>query len=33
MLAIGLDSVPASIVDVTPVVLRHLGVERLTRAA
>jgi hypothetical protein len=33
MLAIGLDSVPSSIVDVTPAVLRHFGVERLTRAA
>jgi hypothetical protein len=33
MLAIGFDSVPASIVDVTPAVLRHFGVERLTRAA
>jgi predicted AlkP superfamily pyrophosphatase or phosphodiesterase len=33
MLAIGFDRVPASIVDVTPAVLRHFGVERLTRAA
>jgi len=33
MLTIGFDSVPASIVDVTPTVLRHFGVERLTRAA
>jgi type I phosphodiesterase/nucleotide pyrophosphatase len=33
MLTIGLQQVPASIVDVTPAVLRHFGVERLTRAA
>jgi type I phosphodiesterase/nucleotide pyrophosphatase len=33
MLAIGFDVVPTSIVDVTPAVLRHFGVERLTRAA
>jgi hypothetical protein len=33
MLAIGFDGVPASIVDVMPAVLRHFGVERLTRAA
>ena len=33
MLAIGLDEVPRSIVDVTPAFLRHFGVERLTRAA
>ena len=33
MLTIGFDSVPASIVDVTPMVLRHFGVEQLTRAA
>jgi predicted AlkP superfamily phosphohydrolase/phosphomutase len=33
MLTIGFDAVPASIIDVTPTVLRHFGVERLTRAA
>jgi hypothetical protein len=33
MLTIGLEQMPASIVDVTPTVLRHFGVERLTRAA
>jgi type I phosphodiesterase/nucleotide pyrophosphatase len=33
MLTIGLPEVPASIVDVTPAILRHFGVERLTRAA
>jgi Type I phosphodiesterase / nucleotide pyrophosphatase len=33
MLTIGLEQVPESIVDVTPAVLRHFGVERLTRAA
>jgi predicted AlkP superfamily phosphohydrolase/phosphomutase len=27
MLAIGFDTVPESIVDVTPTVLRHFGVE------
>jgi hypothetical protein len=33
MLAIGFDAVPQSIVDVTPAVLRHFGVEPLSRAA
>jgi hypothetical protein len=33
MLTIGLEQVPESIVDVTPAVLRHFGVDRLTRAA
>jgi predicted AlkP superfamily pyrophosphatase or phosphodiesterase len=33
MLTIGLEQMPASIVDVTPALLRHFGVERLTRAA
>jgi Type I phosphodiesterase / nucleotide pyrophosphatase len=33
MLAIGFDAVPASIVDVTPSVLRHFGVQTLSRAA
>jgi hypothetical protein len=33
MLTIGFEEVPPSIVEVTPSVLRHFGVERLTRAA
>ena len=33
MLTIGFEHVPASIVDVTPTVLRSFGVERFTRAA
>ena len=33
MLTIGLEQMPASIVDVTPAILGHFGVERLTRAA
>jgi hypothetical protein len=33
MLTIGFEHVPASIIDVTPTVLRHFGVGRLIRAA